>query len=117
MFVIGATRSRSPLMPVPEPFGQGVGRFSLTSEASTPSASPGRRRGGRLRRGGRAAATRSLSRAVGRLAMTTPSAMPARELGPVSIAQGSHVHYASTTVCAIHADSATGKAGARSGSN
>ena len=28
MFVIGATRSRSPPMPVPEPFGQGVGRFS-----------------------------------------------------------------------------------------
>jgi hypothetical protein len=27
MFVIGATRSRSPPMPVPEPFGQGVGRF------------------------------------------------------------------------------------------
>jgi hypothetical protein len=28
MFVIGATRSRAPPMPVPEPFGQGVGRFS-----------------------------------------------------------------------------------------
>ena len=38
--------------------------------ASMPSASPGGA-GGRLSRGGRAAATRSMSRAVGRLAMIT----------------------------------------------
>jgi hypothetical protein len=87
MFVIGATRSRSPPMPVPEPFGQGVGRFSgdvgrerkigtgkrrqQTPACKHAECIPRRRRGGRLSRGGRAVATRSLSRAVGRLAMTT----------------------------------------------
>jgi hypothetical protein len=87
MFVIGATRSRSPPMPVPEPFGLGVGRFSgdvgrerkigtgkprkQTSASQHAERIPRRRRGGRLSRGGRALATRSMSRAVGRLAMTT----------------------------------------------
>src|SRR4029450_12339714 len=36
--------------------------------------------------------------------------MAPRELGPVSIARSSHIHYASTIVCAIRADSAAGNA-------
>jgi hypothetical protein len=87
MFVMGATRSTSPPMLVPEPFGQGAGRFSgdvrrerktrtgkrrkQTSICKHAERIRRRRRDGRLSRGNRAIATRSLSPAVGRLAMTT----------------------------------------------
>jgi hypothetical protein len=86
-FVTGATRSRSPPRPALEPFGRGVGRFNggvgrerknrtgkgrkQTSACKHAERIHRRRRGGRLSRGSRAVATRSLSRAVGRLAMTT----------------------------------------------